>query len=78
MLARSLAGDPARRHPDAASWLADVERALEPEPVETSPPRRWGAVAMAAAAAVALLLGLLAGVLLVRAGSRRRRPVRPA
>lgn len=68
VLARSLAGDPARRHPDAASWLADVERALEPEPVETSPPRRWGAVAMAAAAAVALLLGLLAGVLLVRAG----------
>lgn len=30
VLQRSLADDPAQRHPDAASWLQDVERALLP------------------------------------------------
>lgn len=36
-LARSLAVDPAARHPDVAAWLADVETALAPRTLDTAP-----------------------------------------
>ena len=35
-LARSLAVDPAARHPDVAAWLADVETALAPKTLDTA------------------------------------------
>ncbi|MFE6968686.1 protein kinase [Isoptericola sp. NPDC057653] len=65
-LGRSLAGSPARRHPDAAAWLADVERALDPaHGTGTGTPagrgRRRPARAVVAAVAGAAL-GLGAGV----------------
>ncbi|MEL7977316.1 protein kinase [Isoptericola sp. F-RaC21] len=60
-LGRSLADSPARRHPDAAAWLADVERALAPADGASAPdrarPRRTTVVAVATAA----VLGLGAG-----------------
>lgn len=62
-LRRSLAGSPARRHPDAAAWLADVERALLPG--TTGGPgraRRRPTAVVAAVTAAVLGLGAGAGV----------------
>ncbi|MFE5338053.1 protein kinase [Isoptericola sp. NPDC056573] len=63
-LRRSLADAPARRHPDAAAWLADVEGALGPG--TTGGPdrarRRPAAVVVAAVTAAVLGLGAGAGV----------------
>ncbi len=74
---RSLADDPADRHADVAAWLADVEAALAPpEPEPEADPSETTATAPApvsspwrrAAALVAVLLvGVLAGGLLIRA-----------
>jgi len=65
VLARSLADDPARRHQDAAGWLADIERALDPEPV-AEPPSRRRPLLVATVVVLALVVGLLTGMLLAR------------
>lgn len=62
-LRRSLADSPARRHPDAAAWLTDVERALLPG--TTGGPgraRRRPTAVVAAVTAAVLGLGAGAGV----------------
>ncbi|USQ76263.1 serine/threonine-protein kinase [Ornithinimicrobium cryptoxanthini] len=67
-LRRGQATDPDARHPDVASWLADIEGALAPRPPQSSvtaatpPPRRpRGVLVMALVATLAL--GLLGGIL---------------
>ncbi|MFD6179314.1 MULTISPECIES: protein kinase domain-containing protein [unclassified Isoptericola] len=68
-LGRSLADSPARRHPDAAAWLADVERALDPahgaEPTSGTATgrgrRRPARVVVAAVVGTAVGLGVGAG-----------------
>ena len=59
-LRRSLADSPARRHPDAAAWLADVERALLPGTAE-GPDRARRRPTAVVAAVTAAVLGLGAG-----------------
>ncbi|MFC7879522.1 serine/threonine-protein kinase [Isoptericola sp. NPDC057391] len=62
-LRRSLADSPARRHPDAAAWLADVEQALTPGTTEAPDRARRRPTAVVAAATAAVLgLGAGAGV----------------
>jgi len=58
-LRRSLADSPARRHADAAAWLADVERA--PAPGTSRSPDRTRRPTTVVAAVTAAVLGLGAG-----------------
>src|SRR5699024_5650259 len=79
-LHRSTATDPADRHPDVTSWLADIETALappqppapeppapeaRPDPRPAAPRRRWRLAAVVVLAAVlAARAGGLAGAVL--------------
>lgn len=60
-LRRSLADSPARRHPDAAAWLADVERSLAPGTTGGTARARRRPTAVVVAAVTAAVLGLGAG-----------------
>lgn len=71
VLRRSLADDPERRHPDARTWLDDVERALEPPVPITAPtssPSRDGAAHRPARRLLAGVVALLLVVLGAAAG----------
>ena len=70
-LLTSLDDDPARRHPSAAAWLADVESALTP-PVPTRPvppPTPLGPGALSGARRVAVAAALLVAGLAIGAGA---------
>ncbi|HVE41582.1 MAG TPA: serine/threonine-protein kinase [Planctomycetota bacterium] len=66
---RSMAKDPARRHPGAREWVEELARVRRGQPLEAAPPRRfsrWG-----------LALGLIALAVAAMVAAPRLRPSAP-
>jgi tRNA A-37 threonylcarbamoyl transferase component Bud32 len=83
-VATSLHDDPARRHPDAAAWLAAVEAALAPPPVKLAaapappgPSRARLAVGAAALAVTGALVGVIGADLVGRPDDATDQTVSP-